>query len=532
MKEFNTTAMCDPSENYMVDITERVMEIKKLVDSGKYFTINRARQYGKTTTLTALCAVLADEYTVISLDFQDIGDAVFVSEGSFSQGMARIICDTADFMEVPIPKKYYDEFDALNKKEEDRVKLDELFRIFMKWFRESEKPIVLLIDEVDSATNNQVFLDFLAQLRSLYLKRKKNRSLKTFQSVILAGVTDVRHLKAKIRGEADTKENSPWNIAADFTIDMSLSEEGIRKMLDEYEDDHHTGMNTGGIARLIREYTNGYPFLVSRICQVIDQGMLPEDFKSPHDAWTEYGVDEAVRLILSEDNTLFGSLMVKLNNIPTLKAQLRRILMMGETVAWQTYDREQELLRMYGLIRNNHNVVAVANRIFEMLLYNHFIGENHKYDELKQLAAANKSIFITEDGCLEIPRIMEHFIEEHNRIHKDKTEKFLEEEGRERFITYVSPIINGTGTYSVEEQLRDHRRTDLVIHYLGRRYVIEMKIWHGDRYNAKGEKQISEYLDYWNLKTGYLLSFSFNREKKPGVDIVHIGDKTIYEGIV
>ena len=57
-------------------------------------------------------------------------------------------------------------------------------------------------------------------------------------------------------------------------------------------------------------------------------------------------------------------------------------------------------------------------------------------------------------------RVMEHFIAEQNRIHKDKTEKFLEEEGRERFITYVSPIINGTGTYSVEEQLRDHRRTD------------------------------------------------------------------------
>jgi len=42
----------------MVDLSERVKEIKKLVDAGKYFTINRARQYGKTTTIDALYKVL------------------------------------------------------------------------------------------------------------------------------------------------------------------------------------------------------------------------------------------------------------------------------------------------------------------------------------------------------------------------------------------------------------------------------------------------------------------------------------------
>ncbi len=51
MKRFNTTAVCIPSKHYMVDMTDKVMEIKKLVDEGSYFTINRARQYGKTTML-------------------------------------------------------------------------------------------------------------------------------------------------------------------------------------------------------------------------------------------------------------------------------------------------------------------------------------------------------------------------------------------------------------------------------------------------------------------------------------------------
>ena len=51
---FNVTGACDARFHYMVDLRERLAEIKKLVDAGEYFTINRARQYGKTTMLTGM----------------------------------------------------------------------------------------------------------------------------------------------------------------------------------------------------------------------------------------------------------------------------------------------------------------------------------------------------------------------------------------------------------------------------------------------------------------------------------------------
>lgn len=301
----------------------------------------------------------------------------------------------------------------------------------------------------------------------------------------------------------------------------------------KYETDHNTGMDTFAVADSIWEYTAGYPYLVSRICQIIDSKMVPVKFKNLGLAWTAYGVDEAVKLLLSETGTsLFDSLTGKLTNYPNLKQKLRRVLLRSETLSWLPYDEEQQQLFMYGFIRNNHNTVAVANRIFEMLLYTHFIGENNSNNSLKQSGSETKSVFVDSDGILNVPKIMEHFISEHNRIHGEHTEKFLEEEGRERFITYVAAIINGTGTYSIEEQTRNHSRMDMVIHYLGRRYVIEMKIWRGDRYNADGEKQLIEYLDYFGLDTGYLLSFNFNRHKKPSVELVHVGDKVIYEGTV
>ena len=531
MKVFNTTAVCIPEKHYMVDLSERIAEIRQLVDSGKYFTINRARQYGKTTLLSALAGVLGCDYVVISTSFEGIGDSGFTDESTFVKEFCRLLKRELR-RGKDIPDNIKKDIEDLFTRNDDKIRLGDLFDVLLEWCDISEKGIVLIIDEVDSATNNQVFLDFLAQLRDSYINRDA-KGVKTFQSVILAGVTDVKHLKIKIREDAEHKVNSHWNVAADFMVDMSLSQSGIQGMLDEYEADHHSGMDTAFIAKQIREYTNGYPYLVSRICQIIDERMVPGKFHDLRDAWTEYGVDEAVKIMLSETgNSLFDSLTGKLTNYPNLKKKLKKVLLRGDTLAWLPYDEEQQQLYMYGFIRNDHNTVAVSNRVFEMLLYTHFIGENNDNDDLKQIASETKSVFVDEDGELDIPKIMDHFIIEHNRIHGDNTEKFLEDEGRERFVTYVAAIINGTGTYSIEEQTRNHKRMDMVIHYLGRRYVIEIKIWRGDRYNADGEKQISEYLDYFGLSTGYMLSFNFNQRKKSGVELVHVGDRIIYEGTV
>lgn len=65
-------------------------EIKCLVDKGEYFTINRARQYGKTTTLRALKLFLEEEYLIVSLDFQKIGDTKFRNENLFSLAFAKL----------------------------------------------------------------------------------------------------------------------------------------------------------------------------------------------------------------------------------------------------------------------------------------------------------------------------------------------------------------------------------------------------------------------------------------------------------
>ena len=79
---FNTEGCCRPELHDMVRLEDMVDKIKKhYVDRGKYFVINRGRQYGKTTTLRALAEYLKEDYTVLSMDFQALGADSFVDAG-------------------------------------------------------------------------------------------------------------------------------------------------------------------------------------------------------------------------------------------------------------------------------------------------------------------------------------------------------------------------------------------------------------------------------------------------------------------
>lgn len=60
-----------------------------MVDNGEYFVVNRARQYGKTTTLWALRNYLENKYAVILMSFQRMSQSVFSSEQSFCTNFAH-----------------------------------------------------------------------------------------------------------------------------------------------------------------------------------------------------------------------------------------------------------------------------------------------------------------------------------------------------------------------------------------------------------------------------------------------------------
>lgn len=532
-KTFNVIADCKPDIHYMVSLDQRLLEIKKLVDSGKYFTINRARQYGKTTTIRALARYLQDEYYVVSMDFQFISEAKFKNENTFSIAFAKSFLRALKNNTFTSMEEFQEAVKQLDQDVKARradFELPELFDDLCEICGATDKPIVLMIDEVDSATNNQVFLDFLAQLRAYYINRDVQP---TFQSVILAGVYDVKNLRRKIRSDDAHKVNSPWNIAADFNIEMSFSKEEIAGMLQEYEADYHTGMAINQMAELLYDYTSGYPFLVSRLCKLMDEEISIEDgFHSKSRAWTKDGFNEAVKQILSEKNTLFESLIGKLTNGSELNGMLMSLLFTGKSMVYNADNTAIDNATMLGFIKNQQGTVAIANRIFEMRLYNLYLSSSEmQSQEIYRASLQDKSQFII-DGHLNMRMVLEKFVVHFHDLYQDSNETFLEDQGRKYFLLYLRPIINGTGNYYIESRTRGLRRTDVVVDYRGEQYVIEMKIWHGEEYNHRGEQQLVQYLDDYHQNKGYMVSFNFNQKKQIGVHEIVVGNKTLVEAVV
>ena len=523
MRQFNTTGTCYPQLHYMVDITDRLDDIEKRVASGQYITINRGRQYGKTTTLYHLAKRLSNDYVVFSISFESMGETEFKNKESLAYSFLQQIQMLFEFKDM----------DNL----EDRTKhiiLDTIsqfaqsrsipFEVFEKKITEinayNSKPIVVIIDEVDNASNYESFIELLRMLRNKFLKRM---DLPTFQSVILAGVYDIKNLKLKVRPDSDHQYNSPWNIAVPFDEDMSLQKDGIMQMLREYDDDHKTRMDIAEMSQLILDYTSGYPYLVSKLCQLIDSKKL---------GWNYDGILEAVKILLVEENNpFFDDLIKKLDDFPKLFQMLKDILYHGNSYIYNPDDKVISIAKMFNYIQNNNGRIKVSNRIIETRLYNYFMTEEQMESAFYNRGDTDRPQFI-ENGTLNMEKILERFIVNFNDIYGSEATKFKEEEGRRFFMLYIKPIINGTGNYYIEAQTRDRSRTDMIIDYLGVQYVIEMKIWRGNAYNERGEQQLTEYLDYYHTKKGYMLSFNFNKGKTSGVKTLRFGDKEIVEAVV
>ena len=205
-KYFNTEGVCIPEKHYMVPLDDRLRQIKKkYVERGSYFIINKGRQYGKTTTLRLLARYLKPEYLVVSMDFQGIGTEEFRNEATFSRAFAKLFSRAAKISDMENGNDVCEILASLTD-EAPAAGLMDLFERLSRICEMALRPVVVMIDEVDSATNNQVFVDFLAMLRYYYLNRE-NQPI--FHSVILAGVYDIKNLKLKLRPEAEHKYNSP-----------------------------------------------------------------------------------------------------------------------------------------------------------------------------------------------------------------------------------------------------------------------------------------------------------------------------------
>lgn len=419
----------------------------------------------------------------------------------------------------------------INNKEESLILLElcsnintlgDVSNIITEFTEKVNKEVILFIDEVDKSSNNQLFLSFIGMLRSKYLLRELEEDY-TFKSVILAGVHDVKSLKLKIKGNDEAKYNSPWNIAVKFDVDMSFSVDEIITMLNEYRDINNLNMNNIAIAERIYYFTSGYPFLVSRICQVIDE-IIYEENKSN---WDVIDVDKVIKIITTEDNTLFQSIIKNIENNNELYELINRILINGKNIVFNILDPIINLGMTYGVFKDTDNGVAISNKVFEEVLYNYMASKLRT--KTKDMSNYNfKNNFITTEAGLDIEKILKKFQSYMKENYSSVDENFIEREGRLIFLAFITPIINGIGFALKEVQISEEKRLNVVITYNNFKYIVELKIWRGESYHEKGIKQLRDYLDIHNLNKGYLLIFNFNKNKQFKEEMINSGDKEIF----
>ena len=497
LRRFNVTGTCVKNKHYMADTTTKINQIIDLIENDYYFTINRPRQYGKTTTLDLLRRQLGSSYTILNLSFEKVGNATFSSEERFIQMLYRSIKQEL---------RYLKEENLLIKLESlKEIDTFEEFDYFLTDFiTDNPKEIILLIDECDKASNNDVFLDFLGVLRYKYLRRTEDRDV-TFKSVVLAGVHDVKNLKFKMRGE-DERYNSPWNIATDFRIEMSFNKSEIESLLLDYLTEHiEIKMDVPAIASKIHYFTNGYPFFVSYLCKMID-----EEFESL-DKWNTKNLEKAVNQMLVRKITNLDDLVKNLGNNEDLERLVHAILVNGVEFEYSISGPVMEKGFVYGVFKESSgNKLAIYNPIYEMKIYK-YLTDKIKTENPNLSNFPLPPTYILPDGSLDITLALKNYSKYLAQLRDDKTDKFVENNARLLFSIFMKPIINGVGFMYKEVVISDRKRLDVLITYNQFKYVIELKIWNGEAYYKQAQEQLVGYLNDEGLDDGYMIVHDFRK---------------------
>jgi hypothetical protein len=526
-KRFNDTGVCIPNRHYMVDLSVKLNQIIQLVEQGEYFTINRPRQFGKTTTLFMLDKALnlREDYVALKISFEGIDSKTHQHVDQFVRLFLEMFIREFEFLN----QSELAQFTTQYLEKTNTLPLLSQFITKLKRDKLPQTSLVLLIDEVDKSSNNQLFLDFLSLLRNKYLNQNEGRD-HTFHSVILAGVHDIKTLKAKIHQETQSQGenvgyNSPWNIAIDFKVDLSFSAPEIETMLQDYSEDKQIPLDIPAIAKRLYYYTSGYPYLVSKLCKFIDEDILPNLERKNG---TVEEVDAAFKMIVAEGytTTLFDSLIKNFENNPELYNNVFNLVINGHHIPFNITVPVINLGHLYGIFKESVQGCRIHNRIYEQRIYSYMVTKLLTQGS-EPLLSSQAAGYYNDEGLdiVVILRRFQVFMKEH---YSDRETKFLEREGRLLFLAFLKPILNGRGFEFKEPVVADERRMDIVITYQDKRYVIELKRWYGEKYHQRGLEQLSDYLDIYSLKQGYLLIYDFNKGKSYKEEQILFQDKEIF----
>ncbi|KJJ83157.1 ATPase domain protein, prokaryote domain protein, partial [Candidatus Omnitrophus magneticus] len=346
---FNTTGFCMPERHYMVDPLRNQKIIFDLIEKTQYFTIHAPRQTGKTTLLHELAHRLNKEGNYISVVFS-VESAGYRSITEETANL-KIINSLYESCELFISKELWPKKSLADEKCSLQTYLN-------NWAGSQKKPIVLLLDEIDSLYDD-VLVSVLRQLRNGFQGRPKH-----FPSTIaLVGLRDVREYKTKVRpSEVSLGSGSPFNIKAESILLGTWTKEEIAELYSQHTKDTGQIFSKEVVDR-IYELTGGQPWLVNAVANEIVEKILKSDFTKKI---TLAHAEEAKENLIARRDTHLDSLLDKLK-----ESRVKNIvsaIINGDSLVYDNFNDDLRYVIDLGIIRKEKYDIIFSNEIYREII--------------------------------------------------------------------------------------------------------------------------------------------------------------------
>ena len=506
MRTFSTYGPVNPEDHYVVSRTEELTDFINRVKLGRYIVIFAPRQTGKTTffqwALDALAADTTETYFPIELNFEVYED--YTASDFYPSLYKRIYAEIKRVFEErsTVPSEDLNKF-LENTELADHVAMLEFFQQFGAFL--GDERLVLIIDEFDGIPHDAV-KGFLHSLRNIYV----HRSMRSCPySVGIVGVKSIAQLNLD-------RSISPFNIQDEFTL-PNFTLEQVHELLAQYTDEVGQAFTPEVIENIHRQ-TAGQPFLVNRFAQILTEEMnIPKT-----ETITMTHFSKAHAEILEENNTNLTHLVTNIRRNPRFKNLLMEIASYERGLRFNPDDEIIDELTMYGVIaKGADGMCEIVNPIYQHRILQAFkpIVNGLERDYFPE--DTDFLDYLTPTGQINMALVLDNFRDFIGRVgfrilQVPGTPK--EYVGQDLLYAYLDQFINLIQGVMYLEVQTGRGRMDLVIFHNARKYIVETKIWEGQRRYEAGKKQLAAYLKLEGVSEGYYIVFDHRAEPEPRVE--------------
>jgi Holliday junction resolvase len=360
-----------------------------------------------------------------------------------------------------------------------------------------DKPLVVLFDEADCLSEDTL-ISFLQQLHDGYNDR---RAMPFVHSIALVGMRNISDCKAKVRPEGESCDvASPFNMVTKTYTLQNFTKEEIAQLYRQHTDETGQLFEPDTI-ELVREQTQGQPWLVNAIAHEVIDGILKSDYSKPVTAEL---VNEAIQNIILKRPVHIDSLLERLN-----EERVRRIIkpmILGESFS-DTKSDDFLYTKDLGLIRVDSDLKIIpANPIYAEAIVRKlsFIIQW----ELQNPKYPYQMPRYLKNGRIDVDCLMQDF-QQFWHVNSNILVKKLDYHEAAPHLTlmaFLQRVVNGGGQI-IREMASGTGRLDLCMICENQKYPIELKIRYGNKYLEEGLEQTARYMDLHSCNEGWMVIF-------------------------